>query len=141
MANITIFCCSNSLYGDADPFQAVKDKAKAKNNHKIELACSSRVETIHILKAIENGADGVLIIACPESECKLIEGSRRTGKRVESAKRLLSEIGVEPERVVIVRPPVPAAANFNEIVNEAEAGFSKLGAVAGKKRGSGRIES
>ncbi|MFA6450164.1 MAG: hydrogenase iron-sulfur subunit [bacterium] len=133
MANITVFCCSNSLYGDADPWQAGKAKAKAKNAHKIELACSSRVETIHILKAIENGAEGVLIIACPESECKLIEGSKRTGKRVESAKRLLGEIGVEPERVMIVRPPVPSAPNFNEIVKEAEAVFSKLGAANGKK--------
>ena len=127
MTNITVFCCYNDLYGDADPRQF--GKAMAKSAHKIELACSSRVEPIHILKAIENGADGVLVVACPESECKLIEGSRRAGKRVEQARRLLSEAGIEPERVMIVRPEPPSAPKFSEIFKEAEAAFAKLGVL------------
>jgi F420-non-reducing hydrogenase iron-sulfur subunit len=135
MANITVFCCSNSLYGDGDPRKM--GKAAAGSAHKIELACSSRVETIHILKAIENGADGVLIIACPESECKLLEGSRRAGKRVEHARRLLAEAGLEPERVAIVRPEVPSALKFATIIKEAEAGFAKIGAAAVKPEPNG----
>ncbi len=122
---LTVFCCHNSLYGDNDP--RTVGKAAVKGAHKIEVACASRVEAIHILKAIENGADGVLLVACPESDCKLIEGSIRAGKRVDHAKKLLAEIGYEPERVTIKRPARPAAAQLEAIIKETEAEIAKLG--------------
>jgi coenzyme F420-reducing hydrogenase delta subunit len=123
---LTVFCCHNCLYGDADP-RAV-GKAGSRSADKIEVACSSRVEAIQILKAIETGADGVLVVACPESDCKLIEGSARAGKRVDFAKRLLAETGYEPERVMIKRPARPAAAQLESLVREAEAALGELGA-------------
>jgi len=126
MAEMTVFCCYNSLYGSSIAAKTA-GKAAMKGVHKIEVACSSRVEAIHILKAFENGADGVLIIACPERDCRLMEGSLREGKRVNAARRLLAEAGLEPERIMIVRPDPPTAPKFASIVKEAEAVFDKLG--------------
>ena len=131
MANLTVFCCYNSLYGPEGGRNG--GKAVIKGAHKIEVACGGRIEAIHILKAIENGADGVLVVVCPESECKLIEGSRRAGKRVEAARRLLGEAGVEPERVMLARPEPPSAQKLEALVKEAEAAFDKLGHLQIKK--------
>ena len=58
--NITAFCCHNSLYG-ADG-RGVFEKAAVPGVHKVELPCGSRLEPTHILKAFENGADGVAVV-------------------------------------------------------------------------------
>ncbi len=71
--NITVFCCHNCLYGGADVRES--EKVRADGVNKIELPCSSRLEPLHILKAFESGADGVVVIACPEKVCRLIRGS------------------------------------------------------------------
>lgn len=125
MASITAFFCHNCLYGGADAEHS--KKAGSKGVHLVELPCGSRLQPIHILKAFENGADGVVVAACPVEECKMMRGSRRLERRVEYTKALLGEAGLEPERLVFLRPEPPAAPEFERIIREAEAVFEKIG--------------
>ncbi len=104
-----------------------RGRAEAPGIWKIEMPCSSRVEAIHILKAIENGSDGVIVLACPERTCRMIEGSRRAEKRIAKAKKLLAEAGIEPERVALVRAEPPVAGKFERVIAEAKAAIKKLG--------------
>jgi F420-non-reducing hydrogenase iron-sulfur subunit len=115
--NITAFCCYNSLYGG----NGDAHKVGPAGLHKIEVPCSSRVDPIHILKAFENGADGVIVIACPEDLCKMRRGSRLESKRIIYVKRLLEEAGLNPDRLMLFRPDVPSAPNLERIANEARA--------------------
>lgn len=66
------------------------------------LPCSSTVEVGHLIKLIEQGADAVLVIACPENRCQLFTGSSHAGKRIGYARNLLNEVGIEPSRLRIV---------------------------------------
>jgi F420-non-reducing hydrogenase iron-sulfur subunit len=115
--NITAFCCNNSLYGHGAA--GTGTKAGAKGLRIIELPCSSRLDPIHILKAFENGADGVVVIACPETECRMQKGSKLAAKRVEYTKQLLEEAGVNPARLMLFRPEIPSAPKIAEIAKEA----------------------
>lgn len=121
---ITAFCCHNSLYGhNAD---GEVRRADAPGIRKIELPCSSRVDPIHILKAFENGADGVIVIACPENLCMMQKGSKLAAKRIAYTRQLLEEAGVNPERLMLFRPDVPSALKLADIAAEAKAVLDRM---------------
>ncbi|MFC1474589.1 hydrogenase iron-sulfur subunit [bacterium] len=122
---LTILCCHNSLYGTGDVSSTPKLVLKGVN--KIEMPCSSRIDPIHILKAFENGADGVVVIACADEACTLLRGSRHLKRRVKYAQLLLEEAGVDPQRVFYFEPEVPSAPKLEQIVTEAKAALEKIG--------------
>ena len=106
---ITAFCCHKALYAGLKPEEATR--AYVEDVQIIETPCSGKVDPIYLLKAFEKGADAVVVLACDQRLCSTLEGSKRIHKRVERAKALLAEAGVEPERLVlqIVRRPVLAS--------------------------------
>ncbi len=65
----------------------------------IRVPCTGKVDTLHILRAFEKGADGVYVVGCMEGECHFEQGNFRARKRVEQARRILDVIGIGGERV------------------------------------------
>jgi coenzyme F420-reducing hydrogenase delta subunit len=65
----------------------------------IRVPCTGKVDTIHILRAFEKGADGVCVIGCMEGDCHYNSGNFRARKRVEQVSHLLEKIGIGGERV------------------------------------------
>jgi coenzyme F420-reducing hydrogenase delta subunit len=61
--------------------------------------CTGKLQVVTLLKAFEDGADGVYVVGCPTDACHNVKGSRRAAKRVEAVKNAMSELGVEAERV------------------------------------------
>ena len=93
----------------------------------IQVPCTGRVDILHILNAIEDGADGVYVAGCLEGECHFIEGNLKARKKVEYVKRTLKEIGIEPERVEMYNLSSAQGARFAEIANEMVDTIRKLG--------------
>ncbi len=52
-----------------------------------------------LLKAFCSGADGVLVAGCEEGSCHFTQGNLRAKKRLQYAKELLEEVGINPERL------------------------------------------
>jgi coenzyme F420-reducing hydrogenase delta subunit len=65
----------------------------------IRLPCTGKVDVIHLLRAIQKGADGVYVVGCLEGNCHYNEGNFRARERVEHVRMLLEEIGLEGDRV------------------------------------------
>jgi F420-non-reducing hydrogenase iron-sulfur subunit len=63
------------------------------------LVCTGKLQVSTLLKAFEDGADGVYVVGCPEDKCHNIMGSQRAAKRVGAVKKALTELAVEPERI------------------------------------------
>ncbi len=61
--------------------------------------CSGRVNTAHVLKAFQLGADGVLISGCHIGDCHYIFGNHWAIKQFEIIKQLLQTLGLEEGRV------------------------------------------
>jgi coenzyme F420-reducing hydrogenase delta subunit len=59
------------------------------------LPCSSKIETLALLKLIEEGVDEVVVIGCSQESCQYVNGSRHAAGRVGHAQKLLTEIGLE----------------------------------------------
>jgi len=78
-----------------------KGTAPPQSENRIPVACSGKVDTTHILGAFKKGADGVLILACPEGHCHFQDGNFRTEKRIFLLHKVLEAFGIEHERVQI----------------------------------------
>lgn len=65
----------------------------------ILVPCSGKVDALHLLRAIQKGADGVYVVGCLEGTCHYNEGNFRARERVEYVRTLLEEIGLESDRV------------------------------------------
>lgn len=68
-----------------------------------ELPCSGKTDAQYLLHAVEAGARGLLVVTCPQGECRLAQGNYRAEIRVRTVRRLLAEIGMDPERAVLLR--------------------------------------
>ncbi len=93
----------------------------------IQVPCTGRVDIIHLLNAIEDGADGVYVAGCLEGECHYKTGNLRTRKKVEYVKRVLKEIGIEPERVEMYNLSSAQGQRFADIANEMVEKIKELG--------------
>ncbi len=84
----------------------------------IQVPCSGRVDILHLLKAIEDGADGVYIAGCLEGECHFLTGNLKARRKVNYVKKVLSELGIEPERVEMYNLSAGEGPRFVEIAKE-----------------------
>jgi coenzyme F420-reducing hydrogenase delta subunit len=93
----------------------------------IQLPCSGRVDILHLLKAFEDGADGVYVAGCLEGECHFLTGNLKAKKKVQYVKEVLEEIGLEPERVEMFNLSSGQGPRFAEIATEMVERIKKLG--------------
>jgi F420-non-reducing hydrogenase iron-sulfur subunit len=74
----------------------------APNMRPIRVMCSGRVDPQFVLKALSDGADGVMIAGCHPGECHYVEGNIKTLRRFRLLRRVLRQFGIEDERVQLV---------------------------------------
>ena len=79
---IVAFCCHYCAYAAADLSGTLRMQY-APNIRIVRLPCSGRVQTLDLLRAFENGADGVYVAGCLEGHCHYLRGNIRARKRVE----------------------------------------------------------
>ena len=95
-----IFYCSNNL--DKDQLAGYCRGLEGDTVKTIGLPCSGKVDIPYLVKAFETGADGVVIVACKQNECRHLEGSLRAQKRAEAVESLLEEIGMGKGRMAVI---------------------------------------
>jgi F420-non-reducing hydrogenase iron-sulfur subunit len=95
------FTCNWCSYRAADLAGTARVKYAA-NVRLIRLMCSGRFDPTFVLKALANGADGVLITGCHPGECHYLEQNYKAMRRFLLLRRTLAQLGVEPQRVRLV---------------------------------------
>ena len=89
--------------------------------------CSGRVDPTFILKALEVGADGVLIAGCHPGDCHYIAGNYKARRRIPLLKKVLDQLGIESERVRLEWVSASEGARFAETVNDFTQTIKKIG--------------
>jgi coenzyme F420-reducing hydrogenase delta subunit len=100
----------------------------------VQVPCTGRVDGAHILQALEDGADAVFVLGCLEKNCYYDTGSIEGRKRVAYVKQMLTEVGVEKERVEMFNAASTNAWAFPEIVHKMVEVAKKLGPIGGGDR-------
>jgi len=123
---IVAFCCHYCAYTAAD--MAGSQRLVYPPNVKIiRVPCSGKVDSIHILKAFEKGADGVYVAGCLDGDCHFKNGNDKASRKVAQMMRYLEEIGIEPERLEMVKMSAGMGERFARIATEMTEKIRKLG--------------
>ncbi|MFN3820707.1 MAG: hydrogenase iron-sulfur subunit [bacterium] len=69
------------------------------NARVVRIMCSGRLDPQFIFYALREGADGVLIGGCHPGDCHYQEGNYKALRRILLLKKMLPQMGIEPERV------------------------------------------
>ena len=84
----------------------------------VKLPCSSMIKDFILLRAFEAGSDAVIILTCPDGQCRYIDGNIRAQKRVERVKKMLDAIGLDSRRLMLFNA-LPEGGGIKEIVRQA----------------------
>jgi F420-non-reducing hydrogenase iron-sulfur subunit len=104
----------------------------------VRVMCSGRVEPAWVLRALREGADGVVILGCHPGDCHYLEGNFQARKRFQVLSRVLSGLGVEKERVRLVWVSATEATKLEKILQEVCADLKSLGPFPGKGLKAGK---
>ncbi|KMY65787.1 heterodisulfide reductase subunit MvhD [Desulfocarbo indianensis] len=95
---ILAICCQWCSYAAADLAGTMRLQYPA-NIRIVRVPCTGRIDILHLLKPFEEGVDGVFVSGCLLDDCHYVNGNYKCTRRVAYAKRLLEQLGVEPERL------------------------------------------
>jgi F420-non-reducing hydrogenase iron-sulfur subunit len=93
----------------------------------IRVMCSGRVDPQFVLEAFARGADAVLIGGCHPGDCHYIDGNTKCLRRTHLLKRMLAQVGIEPERLRLEWISASEGDRVKTVVNELVATVEKLG--------------
>lgn len=134
---IVAFCCNYCAFAAADLAGAMRLQYPP-NVRIIRLPCTGTVDPLHLLKAFEDGADGVFVAGCLEGECHYLQGNLRAKKRVAYVKRLLAEVGIEPQRLEMFNLSSAMGGRFAQIAEEMTSRIRELGPNVLRQGGCGK---
>ena len=97
---IVAFCCHYCAYTAADMAGSMR-LSYPPNIKIVRVPCSGKVDAIHIMRALQKGADGVMVAGCLEGDCHFNSGNIRAASHVKGVKKLIGEIGLEEDRVAM----------------------------------------
>ncbi len=89
--------------------------------------CSGRVSPHFILKAFQEGADGVLVAGCHIGECHYGKGNFITAKRVAVMKELIRFTGLNPKRLRLEWIATSESNKFAKVISDFTQEIGQLG--------------
>lgn len=127
------FTCNWCSYRAADMAGTSRIKYPP-NVRLIRLMCSGRVDPTFVLKALADGADGVLIAGCHPGDCHYLEQNYKALRRHRLLQRTLAQMGIEPERVRLTWASAAEGAQFAQTMSEFVEQLHALGPLAWPSR-------
>ncbi len=98
----------------------------------IRMMCTGMVDPKYIIKALLEGADGVLISGCHPGDCHYINGNYKARRRVKLLKTILDQFGFEEERVRLTWIGASDGIQLSETINQVVEQVKALGPVETK---------
>ena len=123
---IIAFFCNWCTYTAAD-LAGVSRFTYEPNVRVIRIMCSGRLDPQFIMKALREGADGVLIGGCHPGDCHYQTGNYKCLRRFKLIEKYIAQMGIEPERLKLDWISASEGKQFAELVNEMTETLMKSG--------------
>jgi len=128
---IVAFFCNWCTYTAAD--LAGTSRLSYPSNIKIiRMMCSGMVDPQYVIKALLEGADGVLVSGCNPGDCHYINGNFKARRRIKLLKEILPRFGFEPERLRLTWIAASDGVLLAEVMRDLTARIKKLGPSAAR---------
>lgn len=108
---VLVFVCNRCYDGDQKSLKNIS------NVHVVPVKCVGRVDHLHILRAFQSGASGVLLAGCHRSDCHYISGFSLAEERTKEVRAWLGAIGIEPRRLGTEQTSCGDIKSLTEVVN------------------------
>ncbi|MEM3699964.1 MAG: hydrogenase iron-sulfur subunit [Candidatus Bathyarchaeia archaeon] len=95
----------------------------------MRVPCTGILQVQQILEAFRAGAQGVMVVGCKTDGCHYEIGSQIAQRKVELAKMLLKEYGIEPERLEMFNMVYIEGDKFAEAAKMMTERVEKLGPI------------
>lgn len=125
--NIVAFCCHYTAYACSQDLQNLPRLGFPENVRLEILPCSGRISIIRLLKAFEQGADGIYVAGCKDDTCHNVRGSQIAKKRVDYVKDVFGQLNIEPERIEMFMISREPNRGFIKAAKEMTERIKKLG--------------
>jgi len=109
------FCCNWCAYAGAD-LAGISRIQYPPNLRMIRVMCSGAIDPVYILEAFSKGADGVFIGGCHPGDCHYMAGNYKTKRKVTLTKRVLSQLGLESQRLRLEWVSAAEGQRFAQVV-------------------------
>ena len=100
----------------------------------IRVPCSGRVDPLFVLKAFQEGADGVMVLGCHPGDCHYSEGNYHARRRYALMHRFLDFVGIAADRLCIDWVSAAEGHRFAQVVAQFTAQVQQLGPWNGLQR-------
>jgi len=101
--------------------------AYAPNVRLVRVPCAGRINPLYIVRALQNGADGVLVCGCHPGDCHFVRGNLVARRRFALLESFLNYLGIEPERICFSWASGSEGARFAALARKATDDVRKLG--------------
>ena len=129
---IVAFCCHYCAYTAAD--MAGSMRLSYPPNVKIfRVPCAGKVDAIHVMRALQRGADGVYVAGCLSGDCHFKNGNLKAARRLKYLKSLLNEIGIGGDRVEMIMMSAGMGERFAQAATDFTQRIRELGPNPVKK--------
>ncbi|NLO28255.1 MAG: hydrogenase iron-sulfur subunit [Actinobacteria bacterium] len=93
----------------------------------VRVMCTGRIDPLFILKAFQNGADGVLVSGCHFGDCHYLEGNYKAAKRMFLLKSVLKNIGLDDKRLRMTFVSASEGAKWGSVMTDVVKTVNELG--------------
>jgi F420-non-reducing hydrogenase iron-sulfur subunit len=120
------FACNWCGYAGADG--AGQGKLQYPANLKlIRVMCLGRVDPSFMLRAFEDGYDGVALIGCHLGDCHYVSGNKNAQEVVKNVRAMLAKLGLGADRLIIEEVSSAEGPKFAVVVRDFKARLAELG--------------
>lgn len=123
---ILALCCHYCAYAAADLAGSMRAQYPP-NVRVLRLPCTGKLDAAYLMKAFERGVDGIIVAGCLEGGCHFQEGNLRAKNRTALVRQVLSEAGLEAERLEMFNLSSAQGQTFADIVELMTARVRELG--------------
>ncbi|MGA1819988.1 MAG: hydrogenase iron-sulfur subunit [Thermoplasmatota archaeon] len=120
------FLCNWCSYAGAD-LAGTSRIQYPPNIRVIRVMCSARVDPEFVIRALQKGADGILVAGCHPADCHYLNGNYKARRRMVLLKNILETLGMEPERIWVKWISASEGQKFADTVKEMVDEMKKLG--------------
>ena len=114
---IVAFMCRNSAWEAYQSAIKLNAPSLPPGFTPIKVPCAGKVDPDHLLQAFTAGADGVMVMSCPQDNCKSTHGNQCAEWGVEQTRELLAEVGIDPGRLLFHSLAANAPGDFIDAVD------------------------
>ena len=123
---IIAFVCNWCTYTAAD-LAGTSRLVQPSNIRMIRMMCTGMVDPKYVVKALLEGADGVLISGCHPGDCHYINGNLKARRRVKLLQEILPQFGFDQHRVKLTWIGASEGIDFARTVKELVTEIRALG--------------